>query len=117
MLAPFNELIYIGASSLGSSVGTGVGSGVGVGENTGDDESGVLEGDSSGVGVGADVEVGSIEGVAVGVGGASIAWALRGMLESGISGVRYPSPVGGMNTVVFDPEKIKILERNGLLTK
>ncbi|WP_280801108.1 hypothetical protein [Aurantimicrobium minutum] len=85
MLAPFTELICIGASSLGSSVGTGVGSGVGVGENTGDDESGVLEGDSSGVGVGADVEVGSIEGVAVGVGGASIAWALRGMLESGIS--------------------------------
>jgi hypothetical protein len=42
--------------------------------------------------------------------------AEKTMLLNGINGVRYPSPVGGINTVVFDPEKIKILERNGLLT-
>lgn len=36
----------------------------------------------------------------------------KAMLASGIGGVRYPSPVGGTNTVVFDPNKIKILERN-----
>ncbi len=41
--------------------------------------------------------------------------AEKTMLESGIGGVRYNSPVEGMNTVVFDPNVIKILERNGLL--
>jgi hypothetical protein len=41
--------------------------------------------------------------------------AEKTMLESGVGGVRYNSPVEGMNTVVFDPNVIKILERNGIL--
>lgn len=41
--------------------------------------------------------------------------AEKTMLESGIPGVRYNSPVEGLNTVVFDSNVIKILKRNGLL--
>jgi len=49
-------------------------------------------------------------------------FASEGLKEFGISGVKYLDQgsrgvgKGTSNYVVFDPEKIKILERNGLLT-
>lgn len=41
--------------------------------------------------------------------------AEKQMMESGITGVRYNSPVEGMNTVVFDPSAVNILKRNNSL--